>query len=92
MRWWLGMELARRRAGATDDPAERSEALARAGDAYERGRGLLRPPGAEETPPPAGKERLGRALGQLLAIGLDLAPGLRRRLENGLLAPLRTRR
>jgi len=84
IRWWIGMELARRRAAASADPDERRRALARAGDAYERGRATLRPVGAE-TPPPAWGERLARALGRMLARLLDPAPALRRRLEDRLL-------
>lgn len=86
LRWWVGMELARRRAGAGSDRDERIRAMNRAGDAYERGRAMLRRPGAAEPPPPTWGERAGRALGRVLATGLDLAPGLRRRIEDWILA------
>ena len=86
-RWWLGMELARARAEACADPGERTAAQPRAGDAYERGRGLLRR-GRGEAPPPGPAERAWRAAGRLLAFLLGPLPELRRSLEDRLLAPL----
>jgi len=80
------MELARARADAASEPAERAAALARAGDAYERARSLERTPSGEARRPSVaegGWRRLGRGLARLLAP----TPGARRSLEDRLLGP-----
>jgi len=84
----LGMELARARAGCARDPDERREALARAGDAYERARrpSLADPSYPDEAERPGAAEDAWRLLGRLLARILAATPGLRHGLEDRLLA------
>ncbi|MBW2316374.1 MAG: hypothetical protein JRH10_19585 [Deltaproteobacteria bacterium] len=79
-RWLVGMELARARSAAPS-------ALARAGDAYERARRRTHGPGGEAARPGSG-EALWRALGRFLAAALAPLPGLRRTLEDRLLAEI----
>ncbi len=80
VRWLLGMELARARAAAAAEPTVRAAALARAGDAYERARGLAGGAGR-----PGQREAVWRWLGRCLAHALSRLPGLRRSLEDRLL-------
>ena len=85
-RWLVGMELARARSRAAADGRESAAALARAGDAYERARETIEASG--EAGKPGFREAGWRALGRAVAGLLALAPGLRRALEERLLAPL----